>query len=95
MICVPLISELIFDGVWNILQIKSSQLDRLKSGVGFFNQNLSTDQKDAVVMFVGDYIDCFIQTLVGGAGCGKTAVSDEVLLLLNRYHVEAVPGDAL
>jgi hypothetical protein len=81
--------------VLNNFQISVSQLERLKRGDGFFNSQLSKDQKDAVVMFIGDTIDCCIQTLVGGAGCGKTAVIDEVLLQINHHHVEAVPGDAL
>jgi hypothetical protein len=93
--CVPIVSHGFADNVLYTFQIIVSQFERLKSGEGFFTLHLSKEQKDAVVMFLGDTIDCCIQTLVGGAGCGKTAVIDEVLLQINRHHVEVVPGDAL
>jgi hypothetical protein len=78
-----------------VSQISEHQLAELKKGRGFYSKNLSKEQRRAVVMFVGGEIECDIQTLVGGAGCGKTAVLDEVLLQINRHHVEDVPGSAL
>jgi predicted ribonuclease YlaK len=81
--------------IQTLLQISQHQLNELENGEGFFNKDLSEQQKCAVIMLLDGVIDCPIQSLVGGAGCGKTSVVDELLLQLNTHHEEDSAGSAL